>query len=79
MVIYYFSELKYLEELSKEDLLTSELVNAVADGLRKNKAHWDMNTKWVGQANKGGLWGAVRGINRMLYKDYNLAVLPEEL
>lgn len=79
MAIYYISKLKDVEKNHGIELVTPELVSAIAEKLRNNKAHWNMNKSWVGWNTKDGLWGAVQGINQMLHENYNLTVLPEEL
>lgn len=79
MAIYYFTSLRLIEKYKKVELVTSELVNGVAMGFRKHKGNWDMRRDWVGKTNKGGLWGAVKGMNKVLTEKYNLTILPEEL
>lgn len=77
--IFHIGNLVLLKKYQAVDLIDSDLLNSVADGLRKNKEAFKSLKKWEGKNFDDGVWALVRNKNRNLHNDYNITVLPEEL
>lgn len=78
MAIYYLSALKSLESWKNVSLVTPDLIDAIANSLRKHRAALILNRNCVGADYQDGLWGDVRRMNKILTQKYNLTLLPEE-
>jgi hypothetical protein len=77
--IFHISNLALVKQYEGIDLISPELLTAVADGLRHNKEAYKSLKRWVGKDFEDGVWDMVRVVNRNLHDDKNITVLPEEL
>lgn len=77
--IYHISNLALVRQYEGIDLISPDLIDAVADGLRRNKEAFKSLKRWGGKEFEDGVWNMVRVVNRNLHNDKNITVLPEEL
>jgi hypothetical protein len=77
--IDYIVSLALFRKYQGIDLLSTELISSVADGLRRNRDAFKSLKRWIGKNHEDGVWSLVCVNNRNLHNDYNITVLPEEL
>lgn len=61
------------------DLFDPDFLREIAQNLQANKDSLTACRKWKGSKPELGAWSLALSANRILRKDYNLIVLPEEL
>jgi hypothetical protein len=77
--IYHIANLALVKQYEGIDLISPDLLSAVADGLKRNKEAYKALKRWDGQNHEDGVWALVRAKNRGLRLRHNITVLPEEL